>query len=142
MIQIECHSTEELQTALKNFGYTVHEVVIIISRGTIYIEASDHEDQEYVPFIRSWEKKVYVGHPSKFDIKLLESYEFYESTNDLETFNPMEDETPTDDFCKDCIRNIKNLRMNDNLINHEWASPYEQKMFAAKCPVGKCKYDK
>jgi hypothetical protein len=46
------------------------------------------------------------------------------------------------DLCKDCIRNILKLRMNDSCINGEWKSPYEQKIYAAKCPEGSCKHDK
>ena len=45
-------------------------------------------------------------------------------------------------LCKDCIRDIRNLRMNDGCIHGKWASPYEQKIFAAKCPQGSCKHDK
>ncbi len=44
-------------------------------------------------------------------------------------------------FCKDCVRNIKNLKMNDGCIHRVQASPYELKVFAAKCPEGKCRHD-
>ncbi|MBC8146955.1 MAG: hypothetical protein H8E98_03085 [Bacteroidetes bacterium] len=42
-------------------------------------------------------------------------------------------------FCKDCIRDIPNLRMNDHYTIS--MSPYKQMIFAAKCPEGKCKHD-
>jgi hypothetical protein len=45
------------------------------------------------------------------------------------------------DWCKGCVRDIPNLSMNDTCIDGVWASPYEQKIFAAKCPEGSCKHD-
>jgi len=45
-------------------------------------------------------------------------------------------------LCKGCIRDIRGLQMNDGCIHGKWASPYEQKLFAAKCPEGSCKHDK
>jgi hypothetical protein len=44
-------------------------------------------------------------------------------------------------LCKDCIRDMSNTKMNDGCIHGGFASPYEQKIFAAKCPEGSCRHD-
>jgi hypothetical protein len=68
------------------------------------------------------------------------------NSNDVQNTTNVGNEVLTDVsislLCKDCIRDVRNLRMNDGCIHGVWASPYEQKIFAAKCSEGSCKHDK
>lgn len=73
----------------------------------------------------------YVHHAGRKQATIIGN--IYENP-DLITSNPS--------LCKGCIRDIKDLRMTDSCIHEEWASPHEQKMFAAKCSEGNCKHDK
>lgn len=42
-------------------------------------------------------------------------------------------------LCIGCIRDIKNLKLNTAAVNNVWMSPFEQKLYAAKCD--NCKHD-
>lgn len=44
-------------------------------------------------------------------------------------------------LCNGCVRDMPNLRVNDGIINQQFATGTEMKAFAAKCPVGSCKHD-